>query len=46
MKRNKQKSHIVRKNSEFKLKDGECDKNETTLACMMQNYSFKIEQHT
>ncbi len=25
----------------FKLKDGECDKNETTLACMMQNYSFK-----
>lgn len=24
----------------FKLKDG-CDKNETTLACMMQNYSFK-----
>lgn len=27
----------------FKLNDGEgdCDKNETTLACMMQNYSFK-----
>ncbi|MCA4773933.1 TrbL/VirB6 family protein [Wolbachia endosymbiont of Mansonella perstans] len=25
----------------FKLKSGECDKNETTLACMMQNYSFK-----
>ncbi|WP_265026963.1 TrbL/VirB6 family protein [Wolbachia endosymbiont (group A) of Bombylius major] len=25
----------------FKLKDGECDNNETTLACMMQNYSFK-----
>ncbi len=26
----------------FKLKDGECSKkNETTLACMMQNYSFK-----
>ncbi len=25
----------------FKLKDGECDKNETSLACMMQNYSFK-----
>lgn len=25
----------------FKLKDRECDKNETTLACMMQNYSFK-----
>ncbi|WP_375316307.1 type IV secretion system protein [Wolbachia endosymbiont (group A) of Colletes cunicularius] len=25
----------------FKLKDGECDKNETILACMMQNYSFK-----
>ncbi|MFT0820211.1 MULTISPECIES: type IV secretion system protein [Wolbachia] len=25
----------------FKLKNGECDKNETTLACMMQNYSFK-----
>ncbi|WP_341812020.1 type IV secretion system protein [Wolbachia endosymbiont (group A) of Conops quadrifasciatus] len=25
----------------FKLKDGECDKNEATLACMMQNYSFK-----
>ncbi|MDR2831714.1 MAG: type IV secretion system protein [Rickettsiales bacterium] len=25
----------------FRLKDGECDKNETTLACMMQNYSFK-----
>ncbi|MFP3022664.1 MAG: type IV secretion system protein [Wolbachia sp.] len=25
----------------FKLKDGECDKNKTTLACMMQNYSFK-----
>lgn len=23
------------------MKDGECDKNETTLACMMQNYSFK-----
>ncbi|WP_353278002.1 type IV secretion system protein [Wolbachia endosymbiont (group A) of Agelastica alni] len=25
----------------FKLKDGECNNNETTLACMMQNYSFK-----
>jgi type IV secretion system protein VirB6 len=25
----------------FKLKDGECDKHETTLACMIQNYSFK-----
>lgn len=25
----------------FKLKDGECDNNKTTLACMMQNYSFK-----
>ncbi|MDR0288668.1 MAG: type IV secretion system protein [Rickettsiales bacterium] len=25
----------------FKLKSGECDKNEDTLACMMQNYSFK-----
>ncbi|WP_374698371.1 type IV secretion system protein [Wolbachia endosymbiont (group B) of Limnophora tigrina] len=25
----------------FKLRDGECDKNEPTLACMMQNYSFK-----
>ncbi|WP_395463171.1 type IV secretion system protein [Wolbachia endosymbiont of Cantharis cryptica] len=25
----------------FKLRDDECDKNETTLACMMQNYSFK-----
>lgn len=25
----------------FKLKDRKCDKNETTLACMMQNYSFK-----
>ncbi|MCA4774846.1 type IV secretion system protein [Wolbachia endosymbiont of Mansonella ozzardi] len=25
----------------FKLKGGECDKNKTTLACMMQNYSFK-----
>lgn len=25
----------------FKLKSGECDNNEGTLACMMQNYSFK-----
>ncbi|MDG7055041.1 MAG: type IV secretion system protein [Wolbachia endosymbiont of Menacanthus eurysternus] len=25
----------------FKLKSGECDNNEDTLACMMQNYSFK-----
>jgi type IV secretion system protein VirB6 len=25
----------------FKLKSGECGKNEDTLACMMQNYSFK-----
>ncbi|QKX02073.1 TrbL/VirB6 family protein [Wolbachia endosymbiont of Dirofilaria (Dirofilaria) immitis] len=25
----------------FKLKDGECNKNETTLACMIQNYNFK-----
>ncbi|AZU37284.1 conjugal transfer protein TraH [Wolbachia endosymbiont of Bemisia tabaci] len=25
----------------FKLQDGECGKNQTTLACMMQNYSFK-----
>ncbi|MGL9681916.1 MAG: type IV secretion system protein [Wolbachia sp.] len=25
----------------FKLKSDECDKNEDTLACMMQNYSFK-----
>lgn len=25
----------------FKLKNGECNKNETTLACMMQNYNFK-----
>ncbi len=30
-----------KKKQGFKLKDGECDKNETTLACMMQNYSFK-----
>ncbi|WP_425386045.1 type IV secretion system protein [Wolbachia endosymbiont (group A) of Barypeithes pellucidus] len=25
----------------FKLRDGECNNNKTTLACMMQNYSFK-----
>ncbi|MGL9732475.1 MAG: type IV secretion system protein [Wolbachia sp.] len=25
----------------FKLKSDECDKNEDTLACMMQNYSYK-----
>ncbi|UPA55481.1 type IV secretion system protein [Wolbachia pipientis] len=25
----------------FKLEEGKCDENETTLACMMQNYSFK-----
>ncbi|NSX83123.1 conjugal transfer protein TraH [Wolbachia endosymbiont of Atemnus politus] len=25
----------------FKLNDGGCNNNETTLACMMQNYSFK-----
>ncbi|MBA8757503.1 MULTISPECIES: TrbL/VirB6 family protein [Wolbachia] len=35
------KPSASKKKQWFKLKDGECDKNETTLACMMQNYSFK-----
>ncbi|OAM00201.1 type IV secretion system protein [Wolbachia endosymbiont of Dactylopius coccus] len=35
------KPSASKKKQWFKLKDGECDNNETTLACMMQNYSFK-----
>ncbi len=35
------KTSYSKKKQWFRLKDGECDKNETTLACMMQNYSFK-----
>ncbi|MDR0773169.1 MAG: type IV secretion system protein [Wolbachia pipientis] len=39
---NKQTKTLYSKKKQwFRLKDGECDKNETTLACMMQNYSFK-----
>ncbi|WP_065094408.1 TrbL/VirB6 family protein [Wolbachia endosymbiont of Nomada panzeri] len=38
---NQAKPSASKKKQWFKLKDGECDNNETTLACMMQNYSFK-----
>ncbi|WP_253303674.1 TrbL/VirB6 family protein [Wolbachia endosymbiont of Phyllotreta cruciferae] len=38
---NQAKPSASKKKQWFKLRDGECDNNETTLACMMQNYSFK-----
>lgn len=38
---NQTKPSASKKKQWFKLRDGECDNNKTTLACMMQNYSFK-----
>ncbi|MBA8758187.1 conjugal transfer protein TraH [Wolbachia pipientis] len=38
---NQAKPSASKKKQWFKLRDGECDNNKTTLACMMQNYSFK-----